>query len=87
MMTIAIGVIAIIFAWMSKQIVKEWLTQKEKNIQTDFAKDDFKQAKELKKLDIEIDDYIEENGNIVQLKDVRKKLRGKTSTTKPKTED
>jgi hypothetical protein len=81
MMTIAIGIIGLIFAFMAKEIVREWLGQKEKNIQTDFAKDDFNQAKKLNKLNTEIDDYVEENGELVQLKDIRKKLRGKSTAT------
>ena len=78
-MFIAIALSSIIILWMSKDILRQWFEQKEKNLQVGFSEDDLKQAKKINKLDKKVDEFIDDEGPIVSLKEVRNKIKGKSA--------
>lgn len=84
-MFIAIAIGSIVILFMGKDIMRRWFEQKENNIEVSFQEDDLKQAKKLRKLSNSIDEFIETEGDIVTIKDVKAKLKGKKSksTTTP----
>jgi len=73
----AIGIGIVVLLWMTKDIMRKWATQKEGNLDIGFAEEDYKNSKKVTKLYADMTEYIEENGDMKTLKDVRKLLKGK----------
>ena len=74
-MFIAIAVGALLSMWLGKDIMKRWFDQKEKNLEVSLLGDDLKQAKKVKEINKKVDEFIEEEGSVTTVKEVRKKLK------------
>jgi len=72
----AIGIAIVVLLWMTKDILRKWSTQKESNLDIGFAEEDYKNSKKITKLYSDMTEYIEENGDMKTIKDVRKLLKG-----------
>ncbi len=79
MISLTIAVTALLFLYMSSDLLKSWFGQKEKSMAVSIIEDDLKIAAKQTKVNDKIDEFIDENGPIVPLAEMRKKLKG----TKP----
>jgi len=72
--TIALFTVPLLL-WYGRDLISGFFSRHERKQKTLNLKSEFKNSKDIKALSDDIDDYIDNNGPLVRLSEVRKKLK------------